>query len=107
MNNESQQEVPAEKRPRVLVTQKVPEPAYPLLTEVGSIDANLEEGRIWSAEELLSHGPGHEYIFCLLTDTIDAHFLEACAASSPRLKLIANMAVGFNNIDLDTATRLR
>jgi glyoxylate reductase len=42
----------------------------------------------------------------LLTDNIDARFLEACAAALPRTKMIANMAVGFNNIDLNAATRL-
>lgn len=89
--------------PRILVTQKVPEAAYSLLKEVGNVEANQEEGLIWSAEELLRRGPGHDYIYCLLTDIVDAHFLEACA---PRLKLIANMAVGYNNIDLEAATRL-
>jgi len=93
-------------RPRILVTQKVPQAAYPLLEEVGEVDANMQEGLIWSPEELLSHSVGHDYIFSLLTDTIDARFLETCAASTPRLKLVANMAVGFNNIDVTVATRL-
>src|SRR5438132_764266 len=93
-------------RPKILVTQKVPAPAYPLLEAIGDVEANMEEGVIWPYEELLRHGPGHEYIYCLLTDTIDARFLEACIAGTPRLKMVANMAVGFNNIDVDTATRL-
>src|SRR5258708_16620605 len=65
----------------------------------------MAEGTIWSYEELLRKGPGHDYIYSLLTDNIDAHFLEACAASSPPLMMVANMAVGFNNIDVDTAPR--
>lgn len=93
-------------RPRILVTQKVPQAAYPILTEVGEVTANQHEGLIWSPEELLKQAPGHDYIFCLLTDTIDAGFLAACTSSTPRLKLIANMAVGFNNIDVAAATRL-
>lgn len=92
--------------PAILVTQKVPQPAYPLLEAVGKVDANNTEGLIWSADELLRRGPGHDYLYCLLTDTIDARFLEACAASTPRLKLVALMAVGFNNIDIAAATRL-
>jgi glyoxylate reductase len=95
-----------EARPRILVTQKVPDPAYPPLAEIGIIDANEEEGLIWSPETLLQRASGHDYIFCLVTNSIDARLLEACAASTPRLKLVANMAVGFNNIDLVTATRL-
>jgi glyoxylate reductase len=95
-----------EARPRILVTQKVPDPAYPSLTDIGIVDANEEEGLIWSPETLLQRAPGHDYLFSLVTNTIDARLLEACAASTPRLKLVANMAVGFNNIDLATATRL-
>lgn len=93
-------------RPKILVTQKVPGPAYPLLEAIGDVEATMEEGVIWPYEELLRRGPGHDYIFCLLTDNIDAHFLEACTASTPRLKMVANMAVGFNNIDVEAATRL-
>lgn len=93
-------------RPKILMTQKVPDPAYPLLETIGDVEAAMEEGVIWPYEELLRRGPGHDYIYCLLTDAVDAKFLEACAASTPRLKMVANMAVGFNNIDVDTATRL-
>ena len=94
-------------RPKILVTQKVPDPAYSPLEAIGDVEANMEEGNIWPYEELLRRGPGHDYIYSLLTDNIDARFLEACAASTPRLKMVANMAVGFNNIDVETATRLR
>jgi glyoxylate reductase len=93
-------------RPKILVTQKVPDPAYPLLEAIGDVDANMEEGVIWPYEELLRRGPGYDYIYCLLTDNIDARFLEACTAGTPRLKMVANMAVGFNNIDVEAATRL-
>src|SRR5215472_13930723 len=93
-------------RPKILVTQKVPGPAYPLLAAIGDVEANMEEGVIWPYEELLRRGPGHDYLYCLLTDNIDAHFLETCAAATPRLKMVANMAVGFNNIDVEAATRL-
>ena len=92
--------------PKILVTQKVPDPAYPLLEEIGEVDANMQEGSIWPYEELLRRGPNHDYIYSLLTDNIDVRFLEACAAGTPRLKMVANMAVGYNNIDVDAATRL-
>src|SRR5438477_7435691 len=97
-------------RPKILVTQKVPDPAYPLLEVIGDVEANMEEGVIWPYKELLRRGPGHDYIYSLLTDNIDAKFLEACVesvvASTPRLRMVANMAVGFNNIDVEAATRL-
>jgi glyoxylate reductase len=93
-------------RPKILVTQKIPDPAYPLLEAIGMVERNEVEGNIWSYDELLQRGPGHDYIYSLLTDTIDAHFLEACVAETPRLKMVANMAVGYNNIDVAAATRL-
>src|SRR5436305_1152236 len=92
--------------PKILVTQKVPDPAYPPLEAIGDVEAHMEEGVIWPYEELLRRGPRHDYIYSLLTDTINAQFLEASAASTPRLKMVANMAVGFNNIDVDAATGL-
>jgi glyoxylate reductase len=93
-------------RPSILVTQKVPQDAYPLLEAVGDVDANMQEGSIWSYAELLQRAPGHDYLYCLVTDTLDAPLLAACAAATPRLKLVANMAVGYNNIDVAAATRL-
>lgn len=93
-------------RPKILITQKVPDAAYAKLREIGEVEANEEEGVIWSHEELLRRAPGHDYIFCLLTDTFDAHLLEACASSTPQLKLLANMAVGYNNIDVKAASHL-
>src|SRR5436853_2764914 len=93
-------------RPKILVTQKVPDPAYPPLEAIGDVEANMKEGVIWPYEELLRRGPAHDYIYSLLTDNIDARFLETCAASNPRLKMVANMAVGYNNIDVEAATRL-
>ena len=92
--------------PKILVTQKIPDPAYPLLEAIGVVERNEVEGNIWSYDELLQRGPGNDYIYSLLTDTIDARFLEACVATTPRLKMVANMAVGYNNIDLEAATRL-
>ncbi len=89
--------------PNILVTQKIPDAAYALLEGVGVVEANTEEGRIWSASELLQKAPGHDYLLCLVTDTVNAQVLEACA---PQLKLVANMAVGYNNIDVATAQRL-
>ena len=94
-------------RPSILMTQRVPEDAYPLLETVGDVDANREAGHIWSPEELLQRAPGHDYLYCLLTDTIDARLLEACASATPSLKQVSLMAVGYNNTDVAAATRLR
>src|SRR5689334_16488756 len=93
-------------RPRILITQKILPDAYPLLQAVGDVEANMDEGVIWSSDELLRRAPGHDYLLSLVTDTIDAKLLEVCANATPRLKMIANMAVGYNNIDVEAAARL-
>ena len=51
--------------------------------------------------ELLAHAARCEGLLTLLTDRVDAELLDAC----PRLRAVANMAVGTDNIDLDEAAR--
>src|SRR5207245_9390597 len=94
-------------RPKILVTQKVPDPAYPPLEAIGDVEANMEEGSIWPYEELLRRGPGHDYIYSLLTDNIDAKFLEACvesvAAGTLHLRMVDNMAYCIKHIEVVVA----
>ncbi len=91
----------AGRRPCVLVTQAVPQAGLDLLHTFADVDANSDEGTIWSKVELLRRLPGHDALYCLLTDTIDAEVM----AAMPDVRIIANMAVGFNNIDIPEATR--
>lgn len=50
-----------------------------------------------SREELHQRIAGKQALVCLLTDTIDAAALDA---AGPQLKIVANVAVGYNNIDV-------
>src|SRR5258708_20657510 len=88
-------EVTMTERPKILVTQKVPDPAYPLLEAIGVVEANVEEGVIWPHEELLRRAPGHDYIYSLPTDNIDARFLETFRASSPPLNMVPSLSLPF------------
>jgi glyoxylate reductase len=54
-----------------------------------------------SREELLEHIDGVDGFLSLLTDTIDAVVMDA---AGPRLKVISNYAVGFDNIDVEAAS---
>ncbi len=47
--------------------------------------------------ELLEHVSGKQALICLLTDTIDAAVLEAAGLE---LRIVADVAVGYNNIDV-------
>ncbi len=51
--------------------------------------------------ELLEAVPGREALMTMLTEKVDAELL---AAAGPQLKIVANHAVGFDNIDLDACT---
>jgi glyoxylate reductase len=54
-------------------------------------------GTAIAREELLRRVAGVDAIVCLLTDTIDAAVLDA---AGPQLTIVANVAVGYNNIDV-------
>ena len=87
-------------KPAVFATRKLPGDALDRLAE----DTTLT---VWpgdlppSRDELLTAVSEAEGLLCLLTDNIDAGLLEA----APRLRAISTMAVGYDHIDVDTATR--
>ncbi len=58
------------------------------------------ENRAATKEELVAGAKGADAILAILTDKIDAEVMDAGA---PTLKIIANYAVGFDNIDLVAA----
>jgi glyoxylate reductase len=92
---------------RILLTQLVPAPAIDRLRQAvgdsGVLDINPQPDRIWTKQELIEKLRTGKYnaLYCMLTNRIDAEVLDA----APGLKIIANMAVGYNNIDVEEATR--
>lgn len=92
---------------RVLVTQLPPSAAVDLLRrsvgEEGVLDVNPEPDRIWTRQELIDKLRSGDYnaLYCMLTNPIDAEVMNA----APNLKVIANVAVGYNNVNVDEATR--
>ena len=80
----------------VLVTRKLPSRVISKLEESCDVDLFAGESAI-SRDELLRRVAGKAAIVCLLTDTIDAAVLDA---AGPQLKVVANVAVGYNNIDV-------
>ena len=83
-------------KPAVLVTRRLPSSVIAKLEEVFDVDLYTGSAAI-SREELLQRVAGKDALVCLLTDTIDVAVLEAAA---PSLKVVANVAVGYNNIDV-------
>ena len=83
-------------KPAVLVTRRLPSSVIARLD--GACEVDLWTGRdAIPREEMLSRAAGKAAIVCLLTDAIDAPLLDA---AGPSLKVVANVAVGYNNIDV-------
>jgi glyoxylate reductase len=83
-------------KPAILITRRLP--AAVLARAEESCEVDLWTGRdAIPREELLTRVKGKAAVVCLLTDAIDVAVLEAAGAS---LKVVANVAVGYNNIDV-------
>lgn len=81
---------------KVLVTRKLPSKVIARLQQECEVDLYVGENAI-SRDELLRRIAGKDAVICLLTEPIDAAVLDA---AGPQLKVVANVAVGYNNIDL-------
>lgn len=82
---------------RVVVTGPIPQPALDHLTAAG---VDLHVGRPTDAlpvDELHALVTGADAALTLLTAKVDDAFLDA---AGPQLKVVANVAVGYNNIDV-------
>ena len=85
---------------KIFVTRKIPEPGLELLRKEHTIDIYPHD-RIPTKEEIITGLKGKDGLICLLSDTIDEEIIK----SEPNLKMIANYAVGYNNIDIKFATK--
>lgn len=81
---------------RALVTRKLPSSVIDKLEAACEIDLYTGSKAI-PREELLQRVKGKDALVCLLTDAVDGALLDA---AGPQLKIVANVAVGFNNIDV-------
>jgi len=81
---------------RVVVTGRIPEAALEKLRAEHEVDAWAGPESI-SREELLRRVAGADAVVSLLTERIDAELLDA---AGPQLKVVANVAVGYDNINV-------
>jgi glyoxylate reductase len=85
---------------KVVITGKIPQEAVDRLRAVHDVTS-------WDADttiersELLQRVKGAESILSLLTEKVDAELLDA---AGPQLKVVSNVAVGYNNIDVPACT---
>lgn len=90
-------------RPRVYICRVLPDPAVAIIRAAADV-------RVWDREDvppprdvLLREIADCRGVLTLLTDRVDEEFL----ARAPDLRVVANMAVGFDNIDVPAATARR
>ena len=84
-------------KPKVLLTRRIPSSA--LATLEGSCDVDRNDGDQLTPAQLKARLGNKEGVLCLMTDAITADVMDA----APGLKVIANLAVGYNNIDVPAA----
>lgn len=86
-------------RPKVFVARKIPDEGLNAIATACDVD-------VWPdrlpppAEELRKRVADCDGLVSLLTDRIDAALL----AAAPKLKVVSNFAVGFNNVDVPACT---
>jgi lactate dehydrogenase-like 2-hydroxyacid dehydrogenase len=85
---------------KVYVTRMVPAENLERLRRHFDVEINMEDRPLTRAE-LIDKVQGRDALIAFLTDRIDGEVLDA---AGPRLKVVANFAVGFNNLDLAAAT---
>jgi glyoxylate reductase len=87
-------------RPRILATRPLFEEARRILQEKCQVEYWREPERI-PREQLLARALDKQGLVCLLTERVDEAFLRA----APQLRIVANVAVGFDNIDVPACTK--
>jgi gluconate 2-dehydrogenase len=86
-------------KPKILVTREVFDETLAYLAEHCEVESNQSD-KPFDAATLAQHLKDKNGVMCCLTDRIDAALLADC----PRVKVVANIAVGYNNIEVPACT---
>jgi glyoxylate reductase len=87
--------------PVFAVTNRIPDSGLELLRGAGELRL-ADAATALPREELLPFLAGADAVLSMLHDRVDDAFLEA---AGPQLRCVANVAVGFDNVDLEAAGR--
>lgn len=88
-------------KPYVFVTMRIPQDALVMLEEIAEVHM-WDEDYPCPREKLLAEVEKADALLSMLTDRIDEELLQI----GKKLKLVANMAVGYDNIDVSVANKL-
>ncbi len=86
-------------KPRILVARAIFSDIVDRLREHLDVEANPDDV-IWTQQELAARLADKDGVLTTGSQSVDAALL----AAAPRLKICANMAVGYNNFDVDAMT---
>ena len=86
-------------KPKILVTREVFDETLEFLGQHCAVSSNQQDVQL-EPGELARRLADMEGVMCCLNDRVDEKLLAAC----PQLKVVANIAVGYNNIDLAACT---
>ena len=84
---------------QVFITRRIPDNAQELLQKAGFTVSVFDKDRAIKKDELIKFSKNADAIVSLLSDKITKEVID----SLPRCKIIANFAVGYNNIDVEYA----
>src|SRR5215472_12811381 len=87
-------------KPAILVTKRIYPEAVEYLRQHGEVEYTASDDGL-SAEELLEKVKGKQAIVSQLTDKFSSGVIDRLEG----IRIIANVAVGFDNIDIGAATR--
>ena len=87
-------------KPRVLVTREISPEAVVRLKQLFIVDSNQNDLPV-SPRQLLQKLKGKDGVVTLSTDVVNDEIL----AKNPQLKIVCNVAVGYNNLDVAAGTR--
>ncbi|WP_191561160.1 2-hydroxyacid dehydrogenase [Metabacillus idriensis] len=86
-------------KPKVYITRRIPNKIIQKLKEMCEVRMWNEEEEPVPREVLEKEIIDSDGLFCLITESIDKELLE----KANQLKVVSNMAVGYNNIDIEVA----
>ena len=87
-------------KPSILLTGKIPSSVVATLEEIGNLDHFRRDGvDLMPHDELVARVAGKQALVSMITDAVSRDVIEA----GTDLKIIANAAVGYNNIDVAAA----
>ncbi|MBI2099490.1 D-glycerate dehydrogenase [Candidatus Uhrbacteria bacterium] len=87
---------------KIFVTRPIPDQGIKMLEEKRYMIDVYEKDEIIPRGELLKRAAGVDAILSILTDTIDE---EVLGVAGPQLKIVANYAIGFDNVNVEAARK--